>query len=520
MQATHTPKVSWKAMTLGVSTAALLALPAVGFAAKAPAAMPSQIGLGSKQHVTLTLLTPNYYPSTKLHPRVGAPVGQVAISHIIASYEKLHPNVKIIDITPPPWGALTQWVTGHAANNSLPDILENGAGYFTVPEDSSELVNLSPYLRQKNPYNAKAKAWAGTFIPGLLAETNANFLGPQYEIATDWYIIHSLWYNKTLLNRLHLPVPSTVAQLFNDLKVIKAKDHAVIPIEGQSGYFMLPLDGTDFPWYYNVMFPIFKKMSPHGGHSVKPAQLAYAFKNGWLSYQKNPRLKWLVATLFNDFLPYTASRQALLTAEENASSSTSSPTSPFNQFVQGKIAFLPGAGYLTQYFYGANALHPSFQIGVERMPRLTKATTPYANPTQQQSGASVGVPYSVTQEAARQHVVNWAVNFLQYLTSVKNDQYLVNNGFRFIPGIKGAVPSKTALAYKLATAGPVNWGAYPAVVPNPLSDPSAVATNKSYWEYFTLNQLGYPTVAAKVDQNNLAWANQTIAQNHYANPYK
>ena len=359
-----------------------------------------------------------------------------------------------------------------------------------------------------------------TFIPGLLAETNANFLGPQYEIATDWYIIHSLWYNKTLLNRLHLPVPSTVAQLFNDLKVIKAKDHAVIPIEGQSGYFMLPLDGTDFPWYYNVMFPIFKKMSPHGGHSVKPAQLAYAFKNGWLSYQKNPRLKWLVATLFNDFLPYTASRQALLTAEENASSSTSSPTSPFNQFVQGKIAFLPGAGYLTQYFYGANALHPSFQIGVERMPRLTKATTPYANPAQQQSGASVGVPYSVTQEAARQHVVNWAVNFLQYLTSVKNDQYLVNNGFRFIPGIKGAVPSKTALAYKLATAGPVNWGAYPAVVPNPLSDPSAVATNKSYWEYFTLNQLGYPTVAAKVDQNNLAWANQTIAQNHYANPYK
>jgi hypothetical protein len=247
--------------------------------------------------------------------------------------------------------------------------------------------------------------------------------------------------------------------------------------------------------------------------------LAYAFKNGWLSYQKNPRLKWLTETLFNDFLPYTASRQALETAEENASASTSSPTSPFNEFVQGKIAFLPGAGYLTQYFYGGDALHPHFKLGVERLPTLTKATTGYANPAQQTSGASVGVPYTVTQEAVRQHVENWSVNFLQYLTAVKNDQYLVNNGFRFIPGIIGAEPSKTALAYKLATAGPVNWGQYPGVVPNPQSDPSGTAENKSYWEYFGLGQLSYATVAAKVDASNIAWADQEIQQNHYTNPY-
>jgi len=519
MQPANKTKASWKVLTMGIGAAALMALPAMGFTSKAPAATTSQIGLNSKQHVTITLLTPNYYPSTKLHPRVGAPVGQVAISSIIANYEKLHPNVRVVDITPPPWGALTEWVTSHAADHSLPDILENGAGYFTVDEDSSELVDLAPYLNKKNPYNSSAKTWASSFVPGLLDETNANFLGPEYEIATDWYIIHSLWYNQTILTKLHLKAPSTVAQLLADLKVIKAKDPSVIPIEGQNGYFMLPLDGTDDPWYYNVMYPIFKKMSPHGGTAINADQLAYAFKNGWLSYQKNPRLKWLTETLFNDFLPYTASRQALETAEENASASTSSPTSPFNQFVQGKIAFMPGAGYLTQYFYGGDALHPSFKLGVERLPTLTKATTAYANPAQQLSGASVGVPYSVTQEAVSQHVENWSVNFLQYLTSVKNDQDLVNNGFRFIPGVQGAAPSKTSLAYKLATSGPVNWGVYPGTPVNPQSDPSGTAQNKSYWEYFGLGELDYATVAAKVDETNLAWANEVIAQNHYKNPY-
>lgn len=512
-------RVNWKVMTIGVGSAMLLAMPAMGFTAK-PAATGSQIPLTSKQHVTITLLTPNYYPSTKLHPRVGAPVGQDAIASIIASYERIHPNVKVIDIVPPPWSALTSWVTSHASNHSLPDILENGAGYFTVPEDASELVNLTPYLNRPNPYNKTAKTWAGTFTPGLLAQTNSKFLGPEYEIATDWYIIHAMFYNQSLLTRLHLKAPQTVAELLSDLKVIKAKDHAVTPIEGQSGYFLLPLDGTDIPWYYNVMYPIFKDMSPHGGISLDPQQIAWAFKKGWLSYQANPRLKWLSSTLFNDFLPYTASRQALETAEESASAELSSPTSPFNQFVQGKIAFMPGAGYLTQYFYGADAIHPPFTIGLERLPTLTKATTPYANPAEQTSGASVGVPYSITQQATQQHVVNWSVNFLQYLTAVKNDQYLVNNGFRFIPGIKGATPSKTAMAYKLATAGPVNWGQYPAVVPNPLNDPAVSSENKSYWEYFGIGQMPYLTSAVKVDENNLQWANQTITQNHYPNPYK
>ncbi len=510
---------SWKVIGLGMSSAVLMAMPTLGFTAR-HASMPAQLPLNTKQHVRITLLTPNYYPSTKAHPRVGAPVGQIAISRIIASYEHLHPNVTVVDINPPPWSALTSWVTSHAANGSLPDILENGGGYFTVPEDASELVNLTPYLNRPSPYNHSAKTWAGTFRTGLLAETNNKFLGPEYEISTDWYIIHALWYNQTLLSRLHLTPPKTVAQLLSDLKVIKAKDPHVIPIEGQSGYFTMPMDGTGYPWFYNVMYPVFAKMSPHGGVSIDPQQLAWAFKNGWISYQRNPRMKWVVLNLFQKFLPYTASRQSLETAAQIASAQTSSPNAPFNQFVQGKIAFMPGAGYLTELFYGANRLHPHFHVAVERLPLLTKATTPYANPTAQQTGASPGVPYSVTQEAAKQHVVNWSVNFLQYLSAVKNDQYLVNNGFRFIPGVKGAKPSKAALAYKLAVAGPVNWGKYPAAAPVPMNDPSAMSELRSYWQYFGLGQMPYATVAAKVDQIETQWANQTISQNHYPNPYK
>lgn len=505
-----------RALGLGLGAAFILGAPTVGMTAAA--ALHRAPASGKK--ITVTLLTPNYYPSTKTHPRVGAPVGQVAISHIIAAYEKLHPNVRIDDITPPPWSALKSWVSSHAANHSLPDILENGAGYFTVPELSSELVNLTPYLNKPNPYNHSAKTWAGTFIPGLLERTNENFLGPEYEIATDWYIIHALWYNATILNRLHLKPPQTVAQLMTDLKVIKAKDKSVIPIEGQGGYFTLPLDGTDSPWYYNIMYPTLKKMDANGGNAITPQELAWSFKKGFLSYQSNARLKWVTLGLFNMFLPYTASRQALQQASQNQSAQLSSPTSPFNKFVQGKIAFFPGAGYNTQYFYGGDAIHPPFKLGVERIPLLTKATTPLANPAVQNSGASVGVPYSVTQQAKQNHVVYWAVNFLQYLTSVKNDQMLVNNGFRFIPGVKGAAPNKKALAYKLATQGPVVWGNYPAPAPNPQDDPSAVTVNKDYWAYWGLGQLPYNTVAAKVDQNDLNWANQAIQQNHYTDPYK
>ena len=427
--------------------------------------------------------------------------------------------MKIVDITPPSWGALSSWVLSHAANGSLPDILENGAGYFTTTEDPSELINLAPYLNQPSPYNHTAKTWAGTFRNGLLQETNSSFLGPEYEIATDWYVIHALFYNASLLQRLHLTPPQTVAQLLTDLKVIKTKDPNVLPIEGQSGYFTMPLDGTGQPWYYNVMYPVFKEMNPKGGISVSEQELAWAIKNGWLSYQKNPRLKWLTSTLFNKFKPYTASAQVLESNAQLAGSQTSSVNAPFNEFTRGNIAFLPGAGYLTASFEGASAVHTAFKVGVERIPILTKATTPYANPTEQVSGASVGVPYSITQEAVKQNVVGWAVNFLQYLTSVHNDQYLVNNGLRFIPGVKGALPDKGALAYKLAAAGPINWGNYPGVVPFPMNDPSNTL-DKSYWQYFALNQMSFAAAAAKVDQNNQSWATQVIAQNHYANPYQ
>ncbi|MCY0900268.1 MAG: ABC transporter substrate-binding protein [Firmicutes bacterium] len=476
-----------------------------------------RVAASSGKKIVITLLTPNYYPSTKKNPRVGAPVGQVDIKYIIADYEKLHPNVVIDDITPPPWSALSSWVASHAADNDLPDILENGPGYFTTTEDPSELVNLGPYLKQKNPYNPSKPSWADTFIPGLLDEANAN-LPAEYVVPTDWYIIHALWYNATVLNKLHLSPPKTVAQLFSDLKVIKAKDPSVVPIEGQNGYFTLPMDGTSAPWWDSVLYPIFKKITPSGGYTVSEAGLAYAYKDGMLTYN-NPRVKWLVNTLYNDILPYTVSRQALASGQE--ASASDSPDDPFNQFVRGQIAFMPGAGYLTEEFYGANAVHPSFKVGVERLPVLTKATTPYANPSEQGSGASPGVIYAVTQEAVRQHVVKWAVNFLQYLTSVKNDQKLVNNGFRFIPGVIGAHPNKNSLAYGLATSGPVQWLTYPTVAPlNPLQDPSMNAENKSLWSYFALGEQSYQTVANEVDQNLVSWADQIIAEDHLTNPFK
>lgn len=482
------------------------------------AACGSTHSSASGKKITVTLLTPNYYPSTKKHPRVGVPVGQVDIRNIIADYEKLHPNVVIDDITPPPWSALNSWVTSHAADHSLPDILEGGFGYFTPAEDPSEFVNLSGYLSKPNPDNKSASSWAGTFIPGLLDRVNANVSG-EYGVPVDWYVIHTLWYNKTLLQQLHLQPPKTVAELLQDLKVIKAKDPSVTPIEGQFGYFTEPYDGTGNPWWDNVLYPLFKKITPNAGYSASTAGLAYAYKQGWLSYN-NPRVKWLSDTLFKDFLPYTVSLQALKAAQQNGVNSL--PNDPFDQFVRGKIAFMPGAGYLTEQFYGPDAVHPPFQVAVERMPLLTKQTTPYANSANQNSGASTGVYYTVTQEAQQQHVTKWAVSFLQYLTSVKNDQELVNNGYRFIPGVNGAHPLKShSLSYTLAMSGPVKWNKYPTVAPlNPLAEPSINAENRNDWAYFELGQQSYSSVAAKVDANNLSWANQIIAQDHLADPYK
>jgi hypothetical protein len=104
---------------------------------------------------------------------------------------------------------------------------------------------------------------------------------------------------------------------------------------------------------------------------------------------------------------------------------------------------------------------------------------------------------------------------------VKNDQELVNNGFRFIPGVKGAHPAKNSLAYGLATSGPVEWLKYPTVAPlNPLADPTVNAENKSLWSYFALGEQTYQTVANEVNNNLVSWANQIISQDHLANPFK
>jgi len=404
-----------------------------------------------------------------------------ALNAIIAEYEKLHPDVKVIQmpVTEKVYG---QWLNTHLVSGDPPDLAE--IGFAKMATDAQYLsrffMPLTELIDNPNPYNKGTPIedlpWRETFIDGMR--------GGYVELLQDYFsapttlCTYRLFYNKDLLREAtgsDRP-PGTLDELFAACEAIrrfaKQKDNRkMVPI-ASSRYIVGIFTGR-----YAVPFTagFEEQLDADLDGKVSPSESYTGFLRGEVD-MRTPAIKASYEcqkTLCSYFPPGFLS----LGREE-----------PAFLFVQGN------AGMIATGSFDAMSLfkQSKFDVGVIDFPMPDKAgrwgkfTAGRANEAGTAGGGSFGVyKYSKHRDQA--------IDFLQFLTSVKYNQ-MFNLRVDWIPIIVGAKPSERMKPFMPDPRGfgsgvSFAYGAY------------ASAIISGQWERFIQGELDdYEVLASKTEE--------------------
>lgn len=248
--------------------------------------------------------------------------GQLAFEKAAAAaFNAKFPKTKV-DYLNVPFNSLDPKLLAAAAAHSGPDVVvDNPVVDFPELSAAGALANMSPYwpqLGSTNPFPSSV-LWRA---------------GGKVETVQTYVNIVALDYNKSLLNKLHLSVPTTVQQLQSEMAVAKKAGYTPLLMDGDTA-----VDGgwQLFPWLSNHGLTYCSLAKPS---SVPTIASVLAQLRGW------------------EKQGYIPSNWATLTQ------TTTMPT-----FLAGKVVFMENGNWNNSTFDKT----AKFPVGVTPMPR---ATTP------------------------------------------------------------------------------------------------------------------------------------------------
>lgn len=181
-----------------------------------PASTTTNAAVSSGTHATLTVWS--YYSTP----------GELQFLKVAARlFNKHYPNVKVnyVEI---PFNQLDSKVLAAATTHSGPDVvIDNPDVDFQELAHAGALGNMTPYW---NSYRGASK------FPSSVAWRYDG----KVEVVQTYVNLLALWYNKTLLQKLGLKVPTSLATLEHDMSVAKA--------HGYTGMVMDADPGVDGAW--------------------------------------------------------------------------------------------------------------------------------------------------------------------------------------------------------------------------------------------------------------------------------
>lgn len=195
--------MSWKKLLKGIGKTALIGIIVVIIVIAAGGA--AYYYTSSQSHV----ITINYYED------LAPSEAKVFANAIIPEFEKQYPNIKI---------NLIVQDAGTIVNSIQSLVKGNNVGATVIAEDNmvigdllyaGDLMNLTPYLSQIS-------------IPNMIPSM-ANLMNYEQKVYHGIYFIPFrgnvplVWYNKTIFEKLNLPVPQNWSQLLEDAKIIYEK---------------------------------------------------------------------------------------------------------------------------------------------------------------------------------------------------------------------------------------------------------------------------------------------------------
>ena len=396
------------------------------FAAPVATVSPTSVFAASQptKPITLSVYLGPLAPTDSQVKSVANPYPQGALYQIAKNYEKLHPNVHI-DVLPQvsmTGNNYTNRENTWFASKTEPDIIWVQSEAATIGPEGL-LLPLNQYLKKKTPYDSSKSTWQASLL------TQGPDRGPQgqeYEIPLN-VVSTVFYYNKNILQEAGIhTLPKTLGQFFKDCALIK---NAHI-----SGVYPFYETGNPTNWWFYGIYgsaiqgPLVKKSYWHGP------------KTGALNPEEMSRAVWTHRVTTNS----PEIEQVWKWGKELVGYMPPWDPNMTNQqanslFVNGQLAFYWDGNW--DYNALKSAIGSQFKWGTMQLPIVTKSDYPTAKSIPLLGGPNNNV--AITASAKRQHVVPWAVNFLQYLSSPSVDSVLNTQGAGGnIPNVKGAsVPS-------------------------------------------------------------------------------
>ena len=214
------------------------------------------------------------------------------LKEIISDYEKEHPNVHIKPVVKAVSG-YSQWISTQAAVDNLPDIQSNHASELSNQYDQGYVIDLSDDLKKANPYN-DGKIWKDTFKDGVFANTEYTYAMPYFGTGL------SIFYNKTLYDKLGLKIPKTWNEFTDNCKKIEANGNVPIAFMAQKA------DAVDWLSWELTVGVVGKKLlsdpniNYNGDVLISTQEMVKSIKEGYLNYTTNTELQ----DLYKDYLKY------------------------------------------------------------------------------------------------------------------------------------------------------------------------------------------------------------------------
>lgn len=361
-----------------------------------------------------------YTPGTKL--AFGDPL---QVSQTIADeYSKLYPTLNIqfvqqVAITGSQEG---EWLKTQLVGGIAPDIINQNAEVAWADVSKGWYVPLDEFLHKPNPYIKGNKRWMDSFINHALVNAKRAPDGKLYCISID-LVETAIYYNKTMFQKFNLSIPETWAEFIQLHRTLK--DNGITPLP--SAINLVSDWGQDIIFdmlYYDIIDkldvePSLETQQDYLTHYLTPKEVAFLFGKGFFTRNDS---RWIeMHRILKEWRPFWA--------KELKNTDTA------RLFLTKRVAMVWDGSWFSRRLL----LDPyiDFEWGIFYLPKITKATSPFASDAEASVIGGAAIQLHVTNSATIYDHVNQVIDFLMFYTAPQNLERVLQESLMFLPNVKG-----------------------------------------------------------------------------------
>lgn len=403
------------------------------------------------------------------------------LNEAAAEYEKLHPNMRIIQEAIPE-STYGQWMSTQLMGATAPDIVEAGMveGHLMTAFFIRYFVPLSRYVTRPNPYNAGTDLESVPLIRTFKDGMRRSFIDETQEFMTIPLALTGirLFYNKPLLKKLTGldSAPTDYRAFLEVCEKIRAQKQPngqpYIAIAGSRFHYMRWDESLIKPLTYLAAREI--DFNRDGRFSKEEMLLGFASKK---------------IDFFNPAYEASFKMVREITGQFPSGWSGLTRDEALFNFAQQKAVFLATGTYEAEGIREQAA--GKFELGLMDFPLPSMSDPEYGAIVQgpRYENPEGSMPMAVTRTSKHLEV---AVDFLLFLASRKQNEKF-NERLKWIPIVKGAKIDPYIKPFE-----PTLEGVFPAFDPT-IGGESFIKWNQLF-SLYQINQISYEDMAAQFTQ--------------------